>query len=346
MKLELKNRFKGFRVLKWYENYLYASKGYYLFKIEGKKLLETSNMNWEEVGFFKPDFLRNLGSKNRMSARLLRSGFKCLTFYEDKIIAVIGKHVAVLEKDSKEFKSTFKIKKAPRPLGMTVTTDGNIYFGEYSGNKKREVISIYASKDGGYMWQIVYTFPKGTIRHIHNIFYDSFDDCLWIITGDEDSESKIIRADKDFNSMEIVYEGNQQSRAATMIVEKDYIYYATDTPHEQNHIYRIEKRTGQRKNLAKISGPSMYSCKVAGMYFFSSAAEPGEYYYPAACVWGSPDGKKWNKLIESYKDIWHPEYFQFGNFFLPKGTTEYKILATTASAVKRIDGCTLIWEIV
>jgi len=346
MRLNLLIKFENFRVLGWRKGYLYASNGYFLFKTETKNLLDNLKINWEEVGFFKQNFIRNLGSKYRMSARFLRSGFQTLSFYEDKIVAVIDKHIAVLEKDSKEFKSTFKMIKGTRPLGMAVTPDGNIYWGEYFSNKERESVSIYASKDGGYTWGIVYTFPEGTIRHIHNIFYDSFDDCFWILTGDENSESRILKTDKDFNSMEAVFQGNQQSRAATMIIEKDYIYYATDTPYEQNHIYRIERKTGQKEKLGEISGPSMYSCKVGGMYFFTSAAEPGEYYYPAACIWGSIDGSKWHKLIEWNKDRWHPGYFQFGNVFLPKGTTEEKILAVTGAAVKQIDGDTLIWEVI
>jgi hypothetical protein len=346
MKLELKNRFKGFRALNWHKNYLYASNGYALFRTEKNSLLETSDINREEVGFFEHNFIRNLGSKNRMSARLLRSGFQNLAFYDDKIIAIIDKHIAVLEKESKKFKPTFKIIKGTRPLGMAATPDGNIYWGEYFNNKEREPVSVYRSKDGGYSWEVIYTFPEGTIRHIHNMFYDSFDDSLWILTGDEDSESKILKTDRNFNSIEVIFQRNQQSRAATMIIEKDYIYYATDTPYEQNYIYRIERKTGQREKLAEISGPSMYSCKAGKMYFFSSAAEPGECYYPAACVWGSSDGDKWHKLIEWTKDRWHPGYFQFGNVFLPKGTIEDKILAMTGAAVREIDGDTLIWKVI
>lgn len=345
LSLTLIATFPEFRVLTWHNNYLYAAKKYTLFRIKEKDLLEKKT-NWEKVAFFRPGMLRKIASSMRLSQRLLRIGFHHLEVFPDKrMIAILDKAIAVLEVGEKEFKTTWRVKRGTRPMGMAITPDSKIYWGEYFNNKERSEVYVYGSEDGGYTWDVVYTFSKGSIRHIHNIIYDSFDDCFWILTGDEGKEPKILRASRDWKALDIVLGGNQQARAATIIVESDGIYYATDTPHEQNYIYHIDRKTEKREEIAKISGPSMYSCKVGGFMFFSTAAEPGRSYYPAACLWRSKDGDSWHKLFEWPKDSWHPKYFQFGNIVLPRGETSDGLLAATGVAVKGMDGKLGLWVV-
>lgn len=352
--LKLITKWPRFRALAWYEDCLYASSGYRLYKLNfntkdggAKNQCDGYNISRELIGFYRPDLLRNLAARNRLTNRMLRTGFHCVSFLNDgRIVAILAKTIAVLDPGETRFRRTWKVQRGNRPRGTAVTPEGWIFWGEYFRNPGRDPVHVYGSYDRGETWDVVYTFPIGSIKHVHNILYDKWEDCLWMITGDERNEPKILRVSKDWSVIDVVREGTQQDRAATMIITQDDIYYATDTPHEQNHIYRMNKRNGNVQKIASTSGPAMWSCKSNGAMFFSSAAEPGRYYYPAACIWGSKDGNFWNKLIEWQKDALHPRFFQYGNVILPKGETQKKILAATGMAVNEFDQHMVIWKVV
>ena len=53
-----------------------------------------------------------------------------------------------------------------------------------TGTTLIEVICLSMSIDNGENWEPVYRFKAGSIRHIHGITYDKWDDCFWICTGD------------------------------------------------------------------------------------------------------------------------------------------------------------------
>ena len=80
------------------------------------------------------------------------------------------------------------------------TPDGYVYWGEYFDNPHRDEVHIYASTDHGLTWNVAYTFPQGAIRHVHNIVYDKWEDCLWVLTGDNGPECRILKASCDFHT--------------------------------------------------------------------------------------------------------------------------------------------------
>ncbi len=98
---------------------------------------------------------------------------------------------------SDEFHVTHQVQRGTRPLHVTAVPSGTIYWGEYFDNRERAEVHIYVSTDRGRTWQIAYTFPAGSIRHVHNIVYDRWGDCLWILTGDNGAECKVLRASSD-----------------------------------------------------------------------------------------------------------------------------------------------------
>jgi len=69
-------------------------------------------------------------------------------------------------------------------LHLCATPDGHVFWGEYFDNPDRKEVHIYGSDDNGATWQAAYTFPAGAVRHVHNIVYDQWADCLWVLTGD------------------------------------------------------------------------------------------------------------------------------------------------------------------
>ena len=113
----------------------------------------------------------------------------------------------------------------------------------------------------------------GSIRHVHNIVYDRWGDCLWILTGDEGPECKVLRASSDLRSVEVVVAGNQQARAVAAIPTQNGLYLATDTPFERNHVYRMD-REGNVEQVADLASSSIFGCRVGEAIVFSTMIEP------------------------------------------------------------------------
>jgi hypothetical protein len=64
-----------------------------------------------------------------------------------------------------------------------------------------------------------------------------------------------------------------------------------------------------------------------------------------ACVYGSTDGTRWQRILRCRKDRWPIRLFQYGNAFLPDGKNNTSILAITTIAVEHADLETSIWQI-
>ena len=69
--------------------------------------------------------------------------------------------------------------------------------------------------------------------------------------------------------------------------------------------------------------------------FFSTMVEPSPVNRARnVSLLGSADGQRWETLLQWKKDIWPMKLFQYGNAFLPDGTSRTDVLAVTTVAVK------------
>ena len=332
--------FRNLRALAWSGRILYASRGYTLLATEPE-----NSFSWREVGRFHPPYWRLLTSRNRLSSRLVRDGFHALAapLYGNLVAAVSGA-IVTLNTGDKEFRVTHRITRGTRPLHIAAVPDGRVYWGEYFDNPNREAVHIYASGDGGASWNIAYTFGAGSIRHIHNIVYDRWQNCLWILTGDYGPECRIIRASLDFTTMHEVLAGDQQARAVAAVVSEDGIYFASDTPLEQNHISHLD-RSGNLRSLSAISSSSIYGCRNRAGTFFSTMAEPSEVNASNEVrLYSSQTGAEWSELASWRKDGWPMKFFQYGNVFLPDGDNQTDLLAVSTIAVEGADLQTTVWR--
>jgi hypothetical protein len=310
------------------------------------RLQAGNSTAWETVARFRPIWWRNLTSQNHLSYRLLRDGFHALSILGDQTIigAVPGALVTRLS-GGDEFRTTHKVQRGTRPLHVTAVPSGRIYWGEYFDNRERAEVHIYVSIDRGLTWQVAYTFPAGSIRHVHNIVYDRWGDCLWILTGDDGAECKVLRASCDFRSVDVVLAGNQQARAVAVIPTQDGLYFSTDTPLEENHVFRLN-HAGNVEQVGDLASSSIYGCRVGAAMFFSTMIEPS--IVNTSCevqISGSLDGKNWRALANWKKDNLPMRYFQYGNAFLPDGENSTRYLAATTIAVESDDLVTTLWEV-
>lgn len=332
--------FSGLRALAWNGDVLYASRGYSLFRAG------MTDFNWQRVGVYRPAWWRTLTSSSRLSLRFFRDGFHALAMLPSgDLVAAVAGAIICLSPGETEFHVSHRVLRGTRPLHLAVSPSGHIAWGEYFDNPHRDEVHIYVSTDRGASWHVAYTFRKGEIRHVHNIVYDQWADCFWILTGDDASECKILRAYCDFTSVDVILSGSQQSRAVALVPAPEGLYFSSDTPSEPNHVYNLDRR-GNVTPLATLSSSSIYGCRVGEGIFFSTMIEPSAVNLEREVrVYGSLDGLHWQNLLAWKKDRWPMAWFQYGNAFLPDGHNTSGLLATTTIAVEQADLETTLWKL-
>ncbi|MBZ5704890.1 MAG: hypothetical protein LAN63_06015 [Acidobacteriia bacterium] len=334
--------FPRMRALAWCDEVLYASRGYTLMRAR----MGAGGIDWQLVALYHPAWWRNLSSSSRLTFRLFRDGFHTLAVLSSgDLVAAVPGVILTLVVGEAEFRVTHKVARGTRPLHIAVTQGDHVFWGEYFDNPQRDQVHIYASSDRGATWNVAYTFPKGAIRHVHNIVYDRWEDCLWILTGDNGPECRILRVSCDFRSVDVVLSGNQQARAVALVPAPDAVYFSSDTPSEVNHVYRLDRR-GNLAQLAELSSSSIYGCRVGEAVFFSTMVEPSRTNASReVCVYGTADGGRWQRQLAYRKDAWPMGLFQYGNAFLPDGRNTSGLLAVSTVAVEDADLETSLWRV-
>ena len=258
---------------------------------------------------------------SKIHARISRRGLHCLKVLKNGILLLVAKG-ALYRYDtlSGTMDLSFSIPRGSRPLHICQNCDGFLFWGEYYSNPARNEVNVYISTDNAKTWQVVYTFKRNTIRHVHGVFCDPYDDGIWVTTGDKDHESAIWITDDQFKNLEKVIGGSQNKRALQLLFTHDHIYFGTDTPYETNRIYRINKRNSTVEALSDVNGSVYWGCKVNSTMFFSTAVEPSRINRDRfASLWGSRDGTSWELVARYKKDVLPIKYCQVGQIYLPQG---------------------------
>jgi hypothetical protein len=337
-------RFPGLRALAWSGDLLYASRGYGLMRAKIQNASDT--LPWQSVAHFRPALKRRLSVTNRFTSRLLRDGFHALAVLPSGgLVAAVAGAIVTLRPNDAEFRVTHAITRGTRPLHITAVPQGAVYWGEYFDNSARGEVHIYGSTDGGASWSVAYAFPRGAIRHVHNIVYDPWENCLWVLTGDYGDECRILRVSCDFSRVEAVLQGNQQARAVALVPMENGLYFTTDTPLESNYVYRLGRR-GELTRLAQITSSSIYGCSVGDRVFFSTMVEPSEVNRDRNVrIFGGRGSENWQPLLAWPKDRWSMRFFQYGNAFLPDGNNTTSYLAVSTIAVEQDDMATSLYAV-
>jgi hypothetical protein len=335
-------RLPGLRVLAWRGAELIGARGYSLVSLRPA----SDPHRCEPLAHYTPPSWRRLTSQLRPAARLVRDGFHTLVALPSgHLVAAVAGAIVTLGPGGKELRVTHAIQRGTRPLSIAATPDGRVFWGEYFDNPERAEVHIYASGDSGSTWRIAHTFPARSVRHVHNIVYDPWSDALWILTGDNGDECRILYASRELSRVEVILSGNQQARAVAAVPAPVGLYFASDTPFEKNHLYRLDRR-GQLTQLPELNSSVLSGCRVGNSLFFATMVEPSTVNLDRrVCLYGSADGSAWWHLITWDKDIWPMRFFQYGNAFFPSGEAPPNLLAVTTVAVKRDDNATTIFRV-
>lgn len=306
----------------------------------GEILILSQNNVSKRIRIFS-DIRERLCGRFRYIHRLARLGIRAsIAINENKILLSKGNHIYELDLTSGQLSNGFYCGVGIRPLCFTsvkgiTTIDDGIYFGGYLGNSDRAPVNIYKyiGKDE---WKVVYTFPQGSINHVHSIVSDTYRDCLWILTGDFDEAAAIWRVTDNFQECERVCFNNQKYRACVAFAVPEGLLYATDTPFSDNYIYVLNPDTYQLNVIQDIKGSCIYGCQWKDKYVFSSTVEGDgrstsrlEFYFGRRRGVGIKDsyvhlyiGNLTNGFEDVYKEKkdFLPYYtFQFGVFKFPYG---------------------------
>lgn len=295
--------------------------------------------------------------RNRFLFRILRLGVRAAEAIDnDTLLLSVGNTLYELNLNTKALSKGFSCGEGIRPLLFTTVkgidgfVDGN-YFGGYVHNFEKEPVSIYHRK-GCDEWEVVYTFPKGAINHVHSIISDPYHNCLWVLTGDFEESAAIWKVEDGFKKVERFVFGNQKWRGCVAFATPEGLLYATDAPFAQNNIYLL-KDDKTVSSVCGLSGSCIYGCRWNDNYVFSTVVEPdgrNETLLRLLFGWKRGAGITDNyariyvgnicvgfkELFKNNKDLL-PFIFQFGAFRFPTGANESDYLYFQSIATRNND---------
>ena len=327
----------------------------------GRSLLHSDDdgASFERVAGFRGGWVDRLAEHSRLLARAGRAGLHaCVPLADGAAVLVARKRILRREPGGDELRPVFAVPRGSRPMNLCRTPAGRLYFGEYFSNPDRDAVHVYASDDGGRTWAVAYTFPAGTIRHVHGVFHDPHRDGCWVLTGDTDAESTIRFTDDDFAHVETVFAGSQQARAVALLPGPDALWTGTDTPREQNYLQRLDPQSGRIERLQPVPGSVFGGCAAGAYKVFSVAVEPSTVNTGReASLWFSRDGETWRMLYSRERDAAQPgpgasrprrligALLQHGVLVLPSGRATRPLLYAYGQALRGDDDTTLCWDL-
>ena len=321
------------------------------------EILTTSDLgqHFESIGkiILRPSIITKASSLQPLFQRIVRSVvYRARKTQNGNLILIFRGGIFLLRKNETRADCVFPVNRGSRPVSLAVSNTNFTVFGEYHSNEERGPMSIYGSQDDGETWNAVMTFLDKEIRHIQGISFDPWDNCFWICCGDIENENRLIRATVDFSQTETVLQSGQLNRFYSINVQKDHLILSTDTPLEDNFVFRYDKKSGKKDILAKIQNSSFYYAQVNDLNFISTNAEPSaknDYLY--SHIWaGRTYDDTWKHLMSFPVDFYSRHspisgFFQFSRIFFPDGENTTGFLVCYGLGIKDYDNSMLVYEL-
>jgi hypothetical protein len=307
-----------------------------------------SGKNWTKLTTIPAERVTRVLSKIRIFRRLLRLNVRgYLQPSDGELVFFYRGNIFRWQEGGTKPITIGRVRRGRGPLhqGCCVDDYGNCYYGEYWRNAEREDVNIYRLKNGGTFWDLFYSFPKGAIRHIHAVQFDSFAGAIWVTTGDHDQESSIgyFEISPYGQEFKVVASGNQMCRAVSLLFTREYVYWGSDggrgTAVKANHIYRWSRKSKVVDQVAEIGAPVYFSTvDIEGRLFVATVVEGSASEIDAfARIWMSKDGLKWCEIGRWQKDCW-PFVFGYGLLSFPQGKVSGESLYVVGSGVRGSPG--------
>jgi len=304
----------------------WVSKGRHIFKSLDQGL------TWNKFYSIPCSFWLRLLFNITLLARLLRLDIHHFVKIDEcSAICVFNKEIIWLDLQSKKIIQRDLIH-GSRPLSF-IRHNNDIIYGEYRGNSERSAVHVWKANLSEKIWQPVLELTD--VRHIHGVYTDPFSNEIWVTTGDENDEAKVIILNEQFIIDRVFIQGDQQARIVQPIFTKEFVYFASDAPHEINFIYRYNRVSDTIEQLQEIAGPIYFGQMVAGVLFFSTVVEPSDVNSQSTVeLWASLCGEIWQRVKVFDKDNLSLKYFQYGQIVLPNQQLNDQLFCFTEFATK------------
>ena len=275
------------------------------------------------IGRFPASHLREWLSVGRAAQRLLRFMYhNVVELPGERLFLTFDKSVGLFENG--QIRPIEGLLRPTRVLRSACAADrnGSVFFGEYLSNQDRGPIRIYRYRAGEQSLEVVNEFGPGAVRHVHGVYADPFSDALWCVTGDVEGECRILRTTDEFRTIDVVGTGDETWRTVSLLFRPEAVYYGSDAEFEQNHAYRIDRRSGDRTRLGPLEGPVYYSKSVGGDLYLAVTAElcPSQTE-PVASIWHISDTDDLTRVLKVNKDTL-PKQFLPGTIHFANGPAD------------------------
>ena len=222
--------------------------------------------------------------------------------------------------------------------------EGNFLFGEYFMNPDRKPVHLWKVSSDLSKWELAYTFPAGSIRHIHGIYRDPFNPgSYWAASGDFERECYLYHFQGDFQSPQRFGDGSQLWRAVRLFFAPDHITWLTDSNLDQNYACRLERSSGKFETGQTINASAWYgSVTKEGFMVGFTTVEPGPGILTNHSeILASRDGFHWESIKKFRKDRWRPmKLFKYGVISCPSGTMTQDEFYISGEGLAGLDGIT------
>jgi hypothetical protein len=317
------------------------SRAYSLYSLP---MAESGISQWD-VCYFLAGPMRRLMIHIPLGERALRWGIHVARITKNgSVVVALKGQILYAPARGLELFSVLHIPGGGRPLNIEEAPDGTLYFGQYSRNHNRHEVSVFASTDSGEHWYVAYTFPAGTVRHVHRVQYDSLRHSLLVLTGDSGSECGIYQTTDRFCTLNLLFGGTQKARAVSVIPIPQGWVIPGDANAERNHILLLES-DGKMQCLDKLPSSAFSTCQTRQGYFISTGVEPSKVNTePHATIWASKDGLSWRCVYKVHRDCFSGKLFQYASLQFADGLEDSDSLYATGISVQGLHHKTLVWD--
>lgn len=317
-------------------------------------------------------FFKKIALKIRLLDRLLRLGMGPAIPLSDnnRFLVCFNSHVFCVDISTGLFSAEFLPSSFPRrPLQMLLMRskghEGVVLCGDYARNSNYFPVNIYRRLPDG-SWTIVFSFSLGEVNHIHGIFEDIDNKCLYILTGDFHHAACIWVSNLDFSDVKPLSRIGQNSRACWVALTGQYLCYATDQQELVNSFCSLDLSNNNRFKIHfPIVGSSIYfSSNHSNPIVFSTTVEPmptevltfGSLFSnkPASgilsncsCIYSGSLDAGFAIIFKAEKDFLPFNLFQLGSIQFPSGeSTICDYVHFYCTSLIGLDGNTYVLKLV
>ena len=300
----------------------------------GRLVLLDKNLNViKKGGKLFNSLLYSLG----IFRRLLRYAiYSSLRINKEEILISIKKGLYLINEETIQFKKI----KTPEGFSKTLylgkikyNDSIHVIYSNYFSNIYMLPVEIYIAPINNLnLFRRIYTFDEGEINHIHSCVQDLETGDLFLNLGDAGKNVGIWRLSLDTLKIFPVLTGKQEYRACVSWLFEDNLFFATDSPRDENSITKVflKESSYRTEIISYTAGPVIYGFSSESYVFFSTSVEPDkeisllQYFLPFYRVRGESflymfDKRKQKLFIldSSEKDTLNPILFGFGTYTFP-----------------------------